>query len=147
MGQRRVQSACAQRELKNIPIPENALTRCNWNSATSPNVATRNLSIIDCMGILVAILSYRRGSYFGIMLGSSGALFSLIVFLVIFFLELSPADAKDPIPVMIFGYFAVAIIIAAIEIQKLRKAEIRQGLARFLLSASGLLKFTRKTGC
>lgn len=65
--------------------------------------------ILSILGIVLAILSYRKGLLSGVLLGLSAPAFSVMVFLIIFLQNWSPHDAQQPVPVII-GIYLLAVL-------------------------------------
>ena len=64
--------------------------------------------ILSIVGIIVAVLSYRRSIRSGVLFGLSGLGLSVGVFLTIFLLHWSPDDARIPVPIMGGAYLGIA---------------------------------------
>lgn len=71
-------------------------------------------AILVVLGILTFATAYRRRSLAGIVLGASGVIFSVGVFLLVVLMDWGPADAKGPVPILIAIYFAITIALATV---------------------------------
>jgi hypothetical protein len=79
--------------------------------------------VLSFLGLVTAILCWRRGSSWGLVLGGSGPLFSIFVFLLINVQEWGPGDAERPVPMYGLGYLGIAGLIAAITLIEIRSRE------------------------
>ena len=63
--------------------------------------------ILSLVGIFGTIVCVRKRYYFGALIGISGPLISVAIFLMIFLLNWSPGDAQEPVPLMGAVYLAM----------------------------------------
>jgi hypothetical protein len=78
---------------------------------------------LSIVGLLTAILCWRRGPWWGLMLGGSGPLFSILIFALINVLDWGPQDAESPVPKFGLGYLCIAGSIAFITWIEIRNRE------------------------
>jgi hypothetical protein len=74
--------------------------------------------ILSIFGIFGTIACVRKRYYLGALIGASGPVISVAIFLVIFLLNLSPTAAQKPVPLMGAVYMAVLCVMGLVSLRE-----------------------------
>ena len=73
--------------------------------------------ILSIFGIFGTIACVRKRYYLGALIGASGPVISVAIFLAIFLLNLSPTAAQEPVPLMGAVYMAVLCVMGLVSLK------------------------------
>lgn len=79
--------------------------------------------ILSVIGIFGTIACVRKRYYFGALIGASGPVISVAIFLTIFKFNWSPTAAQEPVPLMGAVYMAVFCIMGLVALLQTRSLQ------------------------